>query len=158
MPIKSIKRKEEEITMKISTKGRYALRLLVDIAANSEGGPVSIKDVSKRENISDKYLEQIISSLNSAGLVRSVRGPQGGYLLRKPSEDITVGMVLRITEGGMSPVTCLEDGAESCDKQAACTTLKLWKRLDDAINDVIDNTTIADLVNDRPNAADEYII
>ena len=143
--------------MKISTKGRYALRLLADIAANSESGPVSIKDVSRRECISDKYLEQIISTLNAAELVRSVRGPQGGYLLRKPASDITVGMVLRVTEGGMTPVVCLED-AGACDMQASCTTKNLWKRLDKAINSVIDTTTIADLVNERPNAADEYII
>ena len=90
--------------MKISTKGRYALRLMIYIAANSNGKPVSIKDVAKNEDISDKYLEQIISILNSGGLVRSVRGPQGGYLLRKAPEDITVGAVLRLTEGTLAPV------------------------------------------------------
>ena len=94
--------------MKISTKGRYALRLMIYIAANSNGKPVSIKDVAKNEDISDKYLEQIISILNSGGLVRSVRGPQGGYLLRKAPEDITVGAVLRLTEGTLAPVACVE--------------------------------------------------
>lgn len=144
--------------MKISTKGRYALRLLIDIAANSAGKPVSIKDVSARQHISDKYLEQIISTLNNAGLVRSVRGPQGGYLLRKEPKDITVGMVLRATEGTMSPVVCVEPDALPCEHMAECPTISLWKKLDKAISDVIDNTTIEDLANERANAADEYCI
>lgn len=144
--------------MKISTKGRYALRLLVDVAVNSANGPVSIKDVSKRENISDKYLEQIISSLNSAGMVRSIRGAQGGYLLKKRPEEITVGMVLRITEGGMSPVNCLDESEKPCERQPSCPTYKLWERLNNAIIDVIDGTTIADLIDNRPSAADEYVI
>ena len=94
--------------MKVSTKGRYALRFLINIAARTDGKPVSIKDVAAQEEISEKYLEQITSVLNSGGLVKSTRGPQGGYLLRKAPEDITVGMVLRLTEGGISPVACLD--------------------------------------------------
>ena len=90
--------------MKISTKGRYALRLMIDLAMNDEGNPIRIKDVAMRQNISDKYLEQIISVLNKAGYVKSVRGPQGGYTLKKKPEDYTVGMILRLTEGSLAPV------------------------------------------------------
>ena len=95
--------------MKISTKGRYALRLMIDLAENSSGNPVSLKDVAKRQGISDKYLEQIISVLNKAGYVRSVRGAQGGYLLKSDPETYTVGMILRQTEGSLAPVSCIED-------------------------------------------------
>mgnify|MGYP000721230545 FL=1 len=94
--------------MKISTKGRYALRLMLDLALNNSGKPVRIRDVSERQNISDKYLEQIISVLNKARFVRSIRGPQGGYLLTRRPEEYTVGMILRLTEGIMTPVDCVD--------------------------------------------------
>ena len=149
---------DREVKMKISTKGRYALRLMIYIAANSNGKPISIKDVAKNEDISDKYLEQIISILNSGGLVRSVRGPQGGYLLRKAPEDITVGAVLRLTEGTLAPVACVEEDAPECEREAICSTYNLWKRLYSAICSVVDTTTIADLCNSRPEAGDEYCI
>ena len=144
--------------MKISTKGRYALRLMLDLAMNGENNVVRIKDIAERQQISDKYLEQIISVLNKAGYVRSTRGPQGGYLLRKAPEDITVGMVLRLTEGGISPVACLDADEFQCDREARCSTIGLWRRLDKAIRDVVDTTTIADLVSERPEAADNYCI
>lgn len=144
--------------MKVSTKGRYALRFLINIAARTDGKPVSIKDVAAQEEISEKYLEQITSVLNSGGLVKSTRGPQGGYLLRKAPEDITVGMVLRLTEGGISPVACLEQMNSSANAEARCSTIGLWRRLDKAIRDVVDTTTIADLVAERPEAADNYCI
>ena len=144
--------------MKVSTKGRYALRFLINIAARTDGKPVSIKDVAAQEEISEKYLEQITSVLNSGGLVKSTREPQGGYLLRKAPEDITVGMVLRLTEGGISPVACLDADEFQCDREAKCSTIALWRRLDKAIRDVIDTTTIADLVAERPEAADNYCI
>ena len=102
--------------MKISSKGRYALRLMLDIAQHNNGSPVRIKDISSRQEISDKYLEQIISVLNRAGYVKSVRGAQGGYMLRKEPEDYTVGMILRLTEGSLSPVDCLEEGAPVCNR------------------------------------------
>ena len=95
--------------MKISTKGRYALRLMLDLALNNSGKPVRIRDVSERQNISDKYLEQIISVLNKARFVRSIRGPQGGYLLTRRPEEYTVGMILRLTEGSMAPVDCVDE-------------------------------------------------
>lgn len=144
--------------MKVSTKGRYALRLMINIASRTDGKPVSIKDIAKTENISDKYLEQIIALLSSGGLVRSVRGPQGGYLLRKAPDQITVGMVLRLTEGSLSPVPCVEDSDSICEREASCEAIDLWRRLNKAISDVIDTTTIADLCTNRPAAGDEYYI
>lgn len=133
--------------MMISTKGRYALRLMIDIAMNSTDGTVKIKDISERQQLSDKYLEQIISTLNKAGLVKSIRGPQGGYKLTKKPEEYTVGSILRLTEGSLSPVSCLEVAPNDCPRQKDCVTLILWEKLDNAIKGVIDNITLADLLN-----------
>lgn len=132
--------------MKISTKGRYALRLMLDIAMNDEAGPVRIKDVAARQEISDKYLEQIVSVLNKAGYVRSIRGPQGGYRLVRKPEEYTVGMILRLTEGSLAPVNCLEYEENDCPRQQQCATLKLWEMLDEAIKGVVDHVSLADLV------------
>lgn len=133
--------------MKISTKGRYALRLMLDLALNNTEKPVRIKDIACRQGISDKYLEQIIAVLNKAQYVRSIRGPQGGYLLTKRPEEYTVGMILRLTEGSMAPVDCVDGDITTCDRIDDCVTSIVWKRLSDAINDVIDNITLADLVD-----------
>ena len=109
--------------MRISTKGRYALRLMLDIAMNdAEGKPVRVKDIAKRQEVSGKYLEQIVSVLTKAGYLRSIRGPQGGYLLTKRPDEYTVGMILRITEGSMEPVPCLEEGSEVCERMEECIT------------------------------------
>lgn len=132
--------------MKISTKGRYALRLMLDLAMNEEGNVVRIKDIAARQDISDKYLEQIISILNKAGYVRSTRGPQGGYTLKKEPKDYTVGMILRLTEGSLAPVSCVEEDAVVCEREAACATMEVWKRLNQAISGVVDDMTLADLV------------
>ncbi|MBE5921707.1 MAG: Rrf2 family transcriptional regulator [Lachnospiraceae bacterium] len=132
--------------MKISTKGRYALRLMIDLASNLNGEPVQIKEIAARQTISNKYLEQIISALHKAGYVKSVRGPQGGYLLTKKPEEYTVGMILRTTEGSMAPVSCLEFEVNDCERKDACVTLELWKKLDEAIRSVIDVVTLADLL------------
>lgn len=132
--------------MKISTRGRYALRLMIDLAMNDEGNPIRIKDVAERQGISDKYLEQIIGVLNKAGYVKSVRGPQGGYMLKKRAEEYSVGMILRLTEGSLSPVLCVED-LEECDRQKGCATFPLWKKINDAINEVVDSVTLKDLVD-----------
>ena len=115
--------------MKISTKGRYALRLMLDLAMNDTGAPISLKDVAKRQDISDKYLEQIISVLNRAGFVKSVRGAQGGYLLKKEPQEYTVGMILRLTEGSLAPVACLDGDENDCERQESCVTLILWKKI-----------------------------
>ena len=104
------------------------MRLMLDLALNNTGAPISLKDVARRQEISDKYLEQIISVLNRAGYVRSVRGAQGGYLLRKAPEEYTVGMILRLTEGSLAPVACLDEGDDvNCEKREDCVTLILWR-------------------------------
>lgn len=144
--------------MKVSTRGRYALRMMLDLAMNNTGEPVKIKDVSSRQEISDKYLEQIIAILNKAGYVRSIRGAQGGYLLVKDPKEYTVGMILRLTEGSMAPVECLEYESNFCGRQDTCATLKLWKELDGAIKGVIDRITLADLVEWQKDAITSYSI
>lgn len=103
--------------MKISTRGRYALRMMLDLAVNNNGEPIRLKDISKRQGISDKYLEQIISILNKAGFVRSIRGPQGGYMLNREPKEYTVGMILRLTEGSLAPVACLDYEPNDCERR-----------------------------------------
>lgn len=132
--------------MKISTKGRYALLLMMDIAANGGEKPVSIKEIAKRQEISDKYLEQIISILNNAGFVRSVRGPQGGYVLRRKPEEYTAGMILRLTEGSLAPVACVEEDGITCERMENCAIFELFERLNEAISKVVNEVTLADLV------------
>lgn len=137
--------------MKISTKGRYALRLMLDLASNDSGNPISIKDIAQRQHISEKYLEQIIAVLNKAGYVKSVRGPQGGYTLMKKPEDYTVGMILRLTEGSLVPVACLEEEITDCERQNGCVTYILWKKISDAVNDVVDTVTLKNLLDWQDN-------
>lgn len=132
--------------MKISTKGRYALRLMIDLANNTDGNPVSIRDIASRQGISDKYLEQIVAFLNRAEFVQSSRGPQGGYKLTREPKEYTVGMILRLTEGSLAPVACLEGEENTCEKKESCVTLILWKKLDDAIKGIVDKITLADLL------------
>ena len=144
--------------MKISTKGRYALRLMLDLAMHNDGNPVRIKDIAERQEVSDKYLEQIISNLNKAGYVKSIRGPQGGYKLSKDPSYYTVGMILRLTEGSLAPVACLDDEVNECVRQENCATLKLWKQLDEAIKSVVDTVTLEPLVLWQNEKADNYII
>ena len=134
--------------MKISTKGRYAVRVMLDLALNNTGQCIKVKDIAARQDISEKYLEQIIAMLNKAGYVNSVRGAQGGYRLAKDPSEYTVGMILRLTEGSLARVACMDEGAE-CEKCDTCETLEVWRELYDAINGVIDNVTIADLVMKR---------
>ncbi|MGN0340451.1 MAG: RrF2 family transcriptional regulator [Lachnospira sp.] len=144
--------------MRVSTKGRYALRLMLDLALNNTGEPVSIKDISKRQDVSDKYLEQIISVLNKAGFVKSIRGAQGGYMLKRAPEEYTVGMILRLTEGSLAPVECVEEEETVCPRKQTCATFTVWKKMNDAINSVVDNITLADLVEISERQADNYII
>ena len=135
--------------MKISTKGRYAVRVMLDLAMNNTGECIKVKEIAGRQGISEKYLEQIIAVLNKAGYVKSVRGAQGGYRLAKNPEDYTVGMILRLTEGSMAPVSCLEEGADICERCDTCETLQVWKDIYDAVNRVIDGVTLADLLARR---------
>lgn len=144
--------------MKISTKGRYALTLMLDLALNDTGETIRIKDIAARQGISEKYLEQIIAVLNKAGFVKSVRGPQGGYRLARRPKDYTVGMILRLTEGSLAPVACLDDDPNDCSRQEDCVTIYIWEKLYAAINDVVDGFTLADLVELELAKADHYVI
>ena len=144
--------------MKISTKGRYALRLMTDLAAHQNEGYIPIKTIAQRQGISDKYLEQIISVLARAGYVRSVRGAGGGYMLAHAPEDYTVGMILRLTEGSLAPVSCLETEENLCERSESCPTLFIWERLYDAINEVVDHITIKDIIDRMVSDADNYCI
>ncbi len=136
----------EKKDMRISTKGRYALRLMLDLALNDGEELIRVKDISKRQGISEKYLEQIISYLKKAGYVKSLRGAQGGYRLSMEAKEYSVGMILRLIEGNMIPVECIAD-KESCERADSCTTVRLWKMLDDAVKGVIDRVTLQDLVD-----------
>ena len=133
--------------MKISTRGRYALRFMIDLGQNSGDKYIALKDISARQNISIKYLEQITILLSKSGLLTSVRGPQGGYKLAKAPKDYTIGEILRATEGNLSPVTCLETAENLCTLKDQCHTLSLWKGLDDAINNYLDSKSLQDLLN-----------
>lgn len=144
--------------MKISTKGRYALRLMVDLALNNNGENISLKEISARQGISVKYLEQIISMLNRAGFVKSERGSNGGYRLTKLPDEYTVGMILRLTEGSLAPIACVDEGGAGCERFGSCSTFSVWKKLNDAVNDVVDNITIADLVLEQQEKANDFVI
>ncbi|MDY3985350.1 RrF2 family transcriptional regulator [Dysosmobacter sp.] len=135
--------------MKISTKGRYALRLMTDIAAHDGEGYVSLKDVAARQGISMKYSEQIAGLLAKAGMLRSGRGAQGGYRLAKRPEDYTVGSILRLTEGNLAPVACLEGPENVCQRCGECSTLGFWAGLYAVVNDYIDRYTLADLLAEQ---------
>lgn len=145
--------------MKVSTKGRYGLRAVVDLAVNEKDGQVSLKSVAERQGLSENYLEQLFSSLKKSGLVKSVRGAQGGYLLARPADKITVGDVLRSLEGTLCPVECIDlEMPSSCDKADACVTATVWAKLRDKINEVVDSFTIADLVTDYKNKIQDDFI
>lgn len=130
--------------MKISTRGRYGLRLMVDLAMYSSNNKVTLKEISKRQDISDKYLEQIMTTLNRAGLVKSTRGASGGYSLARPATEITVGDIFRVVEGSVVIVECAQD-PNYCDRMTACPTAFVWKKMRTAIEDIIDNITLQDL-------------
>lgn len=144
--------------MKVSTKGRYGLRLMTDLAVYHEQGLVPLKEIAARQDISEKYLEQIMMQLNRSGLVRSVRGAQGGYMLAKAPEDITVGTVLRVLEGSLCPVDCVDETG-SCPRTARCATIGVWLRLKEAVESVVDHTTLSDLAEEfrRKNPPDYSI-
>ncbi len=144
--------------MTISTKGRYALRIMLDLGAHM-GETVKLKDIATRQEISEKYMEQIIAVLNKSGYVRSTRGAQGGYQLVKNPQEYTVGMILRLTEGSLAPVECLAENALPCERNGRCATVEVYRRIYDAVNDVIDNITVQDLLEiEKEKAADYYVI
>lgn len=145
--------------MMISTKGRYAVRVMLDLAVNNTGEYIKVKQIAKRQEISEKYLEQIIAVLHKAGYVRSVRGAQGGYRLAREPKEYTVGMILRLTEGSLSPVACLSSEENECKRCDTCDTLAVWKELEQAINNVVDNITIADLAErQQERLGSQYVI
>ncbi len=144
--------------MKISTKGRYALRLMLDIALHNDGTPVRVKDIAARQDISVKYLEQIIATLVKAGFLKSIRGPQGGYRLSRQMADYTIGDILRQTEGCLVPVECLDPNADTCSRESTCVTLRFWIELNDAISSVVDKYTLEDFYNWSVESADNYVI
>jgi len=144
--------------MMISTKGRYALRIMLDLA-NHPGEVTKLKDVSMRQNISEKYMEQIVSVLNKAGYVRSTRGAQGGYRLTKEPKEYTVGMILRLTEGSLAPVECLEEGALPCERMGSCATVEVYRKMYEALCGVVDNYTLEQLLEtEKSKQGDNYCI
>ena len=136
---------ERGIIMKISTKGRYALRVMIDLAENNDGNFISLKDISKRQGISTKYAEQIVALLNKAGDLKTARGNNGGYKLARKPEQYTIGDILRASEGDLAPIMCLSEDGE-CNKKGDCKTLFFWEGLDKVINDYIDSVTLADFI------------
>ncbi|MBE6909853.1 MAG: Rrf2 family transcriptional regulator [Ruminococcaceae bacterium] len=145
--------------MMISTRGRYALRLMLDLAEHQGNGYVALKDSAQRQEISKKYLEQIIPTLNRFDLLRTTRGYQGGYRLARNPEDYTLGNILRVTEGSLAPVTCLEADHNTCARQADCATLPIWRGLDKVINDYLDGITLQDILDRQAaNRGNDYVI
>lgn len=145
--------------MKISTKGRYALRLLIDLAQHSDDGVVALKDVASRQSISKKYLEQIVPILTRADMLITSRGYQGGYKLARPAESYTLGDILRLTEGSLAPVACLEHNPNLCENSSSCVTLPVWQGLYDVINNYVDNITLQDILDKwSENSGDNYNI
>lgn len=143
--------------MLISTKGRYALRVMVDLAEHQSDGFIPLKEIARRQDISEKYLESIIKLLVRAKLLNGLRGKGGGYKLTKAPDQYSVGSILRLTENTLAPVSCLEEEAGVCPNAAECRTISLWQGLDKVINDYLDSATVADLMR-RDSIGDDYVI
>lgn len=145
--------------MKISTKGRYALRMLLDLAEHKELGYIALKDIAKRQQISKKYLEQIVPILNKTDFLQTNRGFQGGYKLAKAPDQYTVGDILRITEGSLAPVACLDQEPNQCERSSECATLSVWQGLYRVMNEYLDGITLQDLMDQqRERGANNYMI
>ena len=132
--------------MMVSTRGRYALRVMIDLAENSDGTYLAMKEVAQRQGISLKYLERILPLLVDGGLVEGLRGKGGGYRLTREPEEYPIGEILRLTEGDLAPVACLEKGARPCERVGSCRTLPLWRELNELVNGFLDGKTLADLI------------
>ncbi len=141
----------------ISTRGRYALRMMVDLAEHADEGFVALKDIAQRQDISKKYLEQIVPILNRASLLQTTRGAGGGYRLIKPAREYTVGEILRATEGSMAPVACLESGVNTCPRCSECATLFVWAGLQKVEDEYLDSITLQDIL-DKQAEANNYSI
>lgn len=133
--------------MKISTKGRYALRVMIDLAGQAQGGHIPLNEIALRQEISEKYLEGILATLSRAGLVSAVRGKGGGYRLSRPPEDYTVGEILKAAEGSLAPVACLEAAENTCPRAGSCKTLPMWQALDRLVDDFFEQHTLADFLS-----------
>lgn len=143
--------------MLISTKGRYALRVMIDLAEHQSDNYIPLKEVAQRQEISEKYLESIIKLLVKANLLTGLRGKGGGYKLTMSPEQYTVGTILRLTEDSLAPVSCLDPGAAPCQNAAACRTLAMWQGLDKLIHEYLDSFTVADLIQSH-SSGDNYVI
>lgn len=145
--------------MKISTKGRYALRMLLDLAEHRSNGFTALKDIAQRQNISKKYLEQIVPVLNKSDILITNRGFQGGYKLAQTPDKYTVGDILRLTEGSLAPVSCLEQEPIQCERSAECPTLPVWQGLNRVINEYLDSVTLQDILDgQREKYSNDYMI
>ena len=144
--------------MKISTKGRYALRMMIDLAEHANGGYVSLADIARRQAISRKYLEQIIPLFNRTDFLKKTRGAQGGYQLAKSPDQYTVGEILRLTEGSLAPVPCLENDPIGCERAGDCETLFVWQGLYQSITDYLDGITLQDILDRRSQNGGDYVI
>lgn len=143
--------------MMISTKGRYAIRVMIDLAEHNTGEYIPLMDIARRQNISEKYLEAIVSVLSKNDFVNSLRGKGGGYQLARQPEEYTIRSILLVTEGTLAPVACLEKKPNRCEYVSECKTIKMWEGLEQLINDYFENITIADLLNENLGA-DHYVI
>ena len=145
--------------MKISTKGRYAIKMLIDLAEHKNEGFIALKDIAKRQNISKKYLEQIDALLNRAGMFSINRGYQGGYKLARSADDYSIGEILRLTEGSLAPVSCLEQDKNMCEKCNSCPTLFIWEGLNDITKEYLDSITLQDVLDHKQNFDNfDYVI
>ena len=149
--------------MKLSTKGRYGIKAMLDLAVYGADGHIALKSIAERQQISGNYLEQLIAALRKAGLVKSVRGAQGGYTLAHDPREITVGQILRALEGSLAPVDCVvEDEPYECKEADKCVTRKLWAKIRDSINEVVDSISLQDLVDEyklsQSNNSDMFYI
>ncbi|MGN1074151.1 MAG: RrF2 family transcriptional regulator [Eubacteriales bacterium] len=145
--------------MKISTKGRYALRMMLDLAQHQSDGYVALRDIAQRQNISKKYLEQIVPVLNKSDILRTNRGFQGGYRLAKSPDQYTVGEILRLTEGNLAPVACLEHEPIECERSGECPTLPVWQGLYSVICEYLDGITLQDILDQQKELlAGNYVI
>ena len=145
--------------MMISTRGRYAMRIMIELATNEEKEYLTLKEVAENQGISEKYLESIIKILVKDGMVFGMRGKGGGYKLAKSPEECTVGSILKLTEGSLAPVSCLEGERYGCDRAGECVTLPVWKELGDIIDDYLESITLANVVNQTKKVpSNDYII
>ena len=145
--------------MKISTKGRYALRMLVDLAEHRDEGYIALKDIAERQNISKKYLEQIVLLFTKTDVLKTSRGYQGGYMLAKQPSECTVGEILRITEGSLAVVPCVEQDPIECRRSVECPVLDVWRGLYRVINEYLDSVTLQDILDQqRERAVNDYVI